>query len=156
MRHFKQRLDQRINLVSSLSVSYENRNSAERYTKVGTINVSDQFKAQINQVVDKIESTDFGTRKDYAIKVAQFPLNSATVRFNSDADKNAAYGKQLVANLETADGESNGNEIYCIVRNNEIATFCFVKSYTGNENGLLGKLRVDGIIKKLKNFKKNR
>ena len=154
MTHYKERLDQRINSVSSLDVSYETGN--HNYTKVGTTKVSDQFKSNIQNIVEKINNTDFGTRKDYAVKVAQFPLNAATVKFNTPADRLAAQGKVLVANVHTAQGESNGNEMYCIIRGGKITTFCFVKSYTGNQNGLAGKLRVDAVIKNLKNFKKNK
>lgn len=155
MRHFKDRLLQRITSQTSLTVSYENRESAKRYSEVGTIKIGDSFKAQISSTVERIENTDFNTRKDYAVKVGQFPLNSATVKFNTNNDRINAQGKNLVASIVTSDGESNGNEIYCIIRGGEITTFCFVKSYSGFSS-LADKLRVDAVIKNLSKYKKNR
>lgn len=154
MTHYQERLEQRITSATSLDVSYET--GSHNYNKVGTTKVSDQFKSNIADTITRINNTDFGTRKDYAVKVAQFPLNAATVKFNTPADRIAAQGKMLVANVNTAQGESNGNEMYCIIRGGKITTFCFVKSYTSNQNGLAGKLRVDAVIKNLKNFKKNK
>ncbi len=149
MKHFSERLDQRILSQSELDVSYET--TIGNYTKVGTIKISDLIKNQIKQIVTDIENTNFPTNKDYAIKVTQFPLS--TTKFDSETSKSESYGKQLVVSLTDDNGESNGNEIYCIVRGGNITTFCFVKSYTGYGD-LETKLRVDGIIKNLKNLKK--
>ncbi len=149
MKHFSERLDQRILSQSELDVSYET--TIGNYTKVGTIKISDLIKNQIKQIVTDIENTNFPTNKDYAIKVTQFPLS--TTKFDSEVLKSELYGKQLVVSLTNDEGESNGNEIYCIVRGGNITTFCFVKSYTGYGN-LETKLRVDAIIKNLKNLKK--
>ncbi len=149
MKHFSERLDQRILSQSELPVSYET--TIGNYTKVGTIKINDLIKNQIKQIVTDIENTNFPTNKDYAIKVTQFPLS--TTKFDSEVLKSESYGKQLVVSLTNDEGESNGNEIYCIVRGGNITTFCFVKSYTGYGN-LETKLRVDAIIKNLKNLKK--
>jgi hypothetical protein len=149
MKHFSERLDQRILSQSELPVSYET--TIGNYTKVGTIKINDLIKNQIKQIVTDIENTNFPTNKDYAIKVTQFPLS--TTKFDSEIAKSESYGKQLVVSLTDDNGESNGNEIYCIVRGGTITTFCFVKSYTGYGD-LETKLRVDGIIKNLKNLKK--
>lgn len=149
MKHFTERLDQRILTQSELSVSYET--TTGNYTKVGTIKINDLIKNQIKQIVNDIENTNFPTNKDYAIKVTQFPLS--TTKFDSETSKSESYGKQLVVTLTNDEGESNGNEIYCVVRGGVITTFCFVKSYTGYGN-LETKLRVDAIIKNLKNLKK--
>lgn len=149
MRHFTERLDQRILSQTELTVSYET--TTGNYTEVGTIKVNDLIKNQITSTVAKIEATNFGTNRDYAVKVTQFQLS--TTKFNSESAKAEARGKQLVVSVVDGRGESNGNEVYCIVRGGNITTFCFVKSYTGFNN-LESKLRVDGIIKNLKNFKK--
>lgn len=151
MTHYKERLDQRINSLDSLPVSYET--STANYVEVGTFKITDLIKNQINTVVNNIENTKFRTNIDYAVKVTQFPLNSATVKFNSEESKREAQGKQLVASVIDSKGESNGNEVYAIVRGGNLTTFCFVKSYTGAQNGLQGKLRVDAIIKNLKNLR---
>ena len=84
MTHYQERLDQRINLIDSLTVSYESRESVGRYNRVGTIKVSDTMKLQINNTVKQIENTDFNKNSDYAVKVTQLPLNNNTVKFDSE------------------------------------------------------------------------
>jgi len=129
MIHSAERLAQRVLNVDTLDVVKEN--TTANYTKIGEYKVTDLIKNQISNKVDEIRNKDFGNR-DYGVLIHNF-------------------GK--VVSLHDANGESNGDSLYAIVRNNEIFTICFVKSYTGF-NSLESKLRVDGIIKKLKNFKK--
>lgn len=129
MTHSTERLAQRVLNVDTLNVVKET--STANYTKVGEYKVTDLIKSQISSKVDDIRNKDFGNR-DYGVLIHNF-------------------GK--VVSLHDSQGESNGDSLYAIVRNNEIFTICFVKSYTGF-NSLESKLRVDGIIKKLKNFKK--
>lgn len=129
MTHSAERLAQRVLNVDTLDVVKET--TTANYTKIGEYKVTDLIKNQISNKVDEIRNKDFGNR-DYAVLMYNF-------------------GK--VVSLHDSDGESNGDSLYAIVRNNEIFTICFVKSYTGF-GSLEAKLRVDGIIKKLKNFKK--
>lgn len=129
MTHSAERLAQRVLNVDTLDVVKET--TTANYTKIGEYKVTDLIKNQISNKVDEIRNKDFGNR-DYAVLIYNF-------------------GK--VVSLHDSDGESNGDSLYAIVRNNEIFTICFVKSYTGF-GSLEAKLRVDGIIKKLKNFKK--
>tara|TARA_B100000767_G_C19464458_1_gene409423 strand:- start:147 stop:563 length:417 start_codon:yes stop_codon:yes gene_type:complete len=129
MNHSAERLTQRILNVDTLDIVKET--STAIYTKIGDFKMTDLIKTSIQEKVSQIRSKDFGNR-DYAILVHNF-------------------GK--VVSLHDSEGESNGDAFYAIVRNNDIHTMCFVKSYTGY-NSLETKLRVDGVIKKLKNFKK--
>ena len=131
MSHASERLAQRVLNVDTLDVVKEV--SRATYTKVGEFKVGDVLKQAIKAKVEQIRSKDFGNR-DYAVLTHNFGQ---------------------VVSLQDSEGESNGDSLYAIVRNNEIHTMCFVKSYTGF-NSLEDKLRVDGVIKKLKNFKKDR
>ena len=130
MNHASSRLIERIVSQNTLDVVKEG--STACYSKVGEYNLTQLVKDQIVSKVESIKSMDFGNR-DYAILVHNF-------------------GK--VVRTPDMKSESNGDSLYAVVRNNEIFTICFVKSYSGFKNGLEGKLRVDGIVKKLKNFKK--
>ena len=130
MNHASQRLIERIVSQNTLDVVKEG--STASYTKVGEYNLTQLVKDQIESKLDSIKSMDFGNR-DYGVLVHNF-------------------GK--VVRTPDTQSESNGDSLYAIVRNNEIFTICFVKSYTGFGNGLEGKLRVDGIVKKLSKFKK--
>ena len=129
MNHAAERLAQRVLNVETLDVVKET--STANYTKIGTLNLDNLIKTTITNKVEQIRNKDFGNR-DYAVLVHNF-------------------GK--VVSLNDSEGESNGDSLYAIVRSNEIYTMCFVKSYTGF-NSLEDKLRVDGVVKKLKNFKK--
>lgn len=129
MNHSNERLAQRIISKDSLNIVKES--STAVYTKVGDFLLTELLKKQITDKVAAIRDKDFGNR-DYAVLIHNF-------------------GK--LVSLHDSEGESNGHCLYAIVRNNEIHTICFVKNYTGY-NTLENKLRVDGIIKKLKNFKK--
>ena len=129
MNHASQRLIERIITQNTLDIVKEG--STAVYTKVGEYNLTQLIKDQIVSKVEAIKTMDFGTR-DYGVLVHSF-------------------GK--VVRTPDLDSESNGDALYCIVRNNEIFTICFVKSYT-SFGSLEDKLRVNGIVKKLKNFKK--
>ena len=130
MNHGAQRLIERIVSQNTLDVIKEG--STACYSKVGEYKLTQLVKDQIVSKVESIKTTDFGNR-DYGILIHNF-------------------GK-VVRTPDTM-SESNGDSLYAIVRNNEIFTICFVKSYSGFKNGLEGKLRVDSIIKKLSKFKK--
>lgn len=149
MRHYEDRLQQRILGNESLDISIET--TTGNYTKVGTMKITDLFKKQVTDKVSKIETTNF-KNKDVAVLVSQMGINSNLVSFLNDDAKKLASTKTMVASVNTSNGESNGNQLYCIVRGNNITTFCLVKSYTGFNN-LAQKLRVNGIVKNLKNFK---
>ena len=127
--HASQRLIERILSQKTLDIVKEG--SIASYSKVGEYNLTQLVKSQITSKVESIKSMDFG-RKDYGVLIHNF-------------------GK-IVRTPDTR-SESNGDSLYAIVRGNQIHTICFVKSYSGF-NGLEGKLRVDGIVKKLKNFRK--
>ena len=129
MNHSALRLSQRVLDVDSLAVVKEV--STANYIKVGEFKLENLLKKSISDKVEQIKAKDFGNR-DYAVLVHNF-------------------GK--IVSLHDSEGESNGDSLYAIVRSNEIYTMCFVKSYTGF-NSLEDKLRVDGVVKKLKNFKK--
>ena len=129
MTHANERLSQRVLNVDTLDIVKET--STANYTKIGEFKMTDILKTQISVKVEQIRNKDFGNR-DYGVLIHNF-------------------GK--VVSLKDSEGESNGDSLYAIVRNNSIFTICFVKSYT-SFNSLESKLRVDGIIKKLKNFKK--
>lgn len=148
--HNQERIEQRLSFGASMEVKVETTRG--NYTTVGTTTINNLQVGQIKDTLKKIDSMDFGKR-DYAVKVTQFALNNNTVKFNSEESKALAQGKQMVVSVVNSKGESNGNEVYAIIRNNTVVTTCFVKSYTGFNN-LEAKLRVDGLIKKLKNFKK--
>lgn len=151
MTHFKQRLEERILNNTEINISVEGSNY--NYQKVGTMKVTDLFKKMVTDKVNQIENTNFRQNKSFGVLVSQMGITSNLVKFDNEEIKKSIIGKTLVASVVTNNGESNGNQLYCIVRDNKISTFCLVKSYT-SFNSLADKLRVDAIIKNVKKYKK--
>ena len=96
MNHASERLAQRVLNVDTLDVVKEV--SRATYTKVGEFKVGDVLKQAIKAKVEQIRSKDFGNR-DYAVLTHNFGQ---------------------VVSLQDSEGESNGDSLYAIVRNNEI------------------------------------
>ena len=151
MIHFKQRLEERILNNTEINISVEGSNY--QYKKVGTMKVTDLFKKLVTDKVNQIENTNFAQNKSFGVLVSQMGITPNLVKFDNEEIKKAITGKTLVASVVTNNGESNGNQLFCIVRDNKICTFCLVKSYT-NFNSLADKLRVNAIIKNIKKYKK--
>ena len=99
MTHSAGRLAQRVLNVDTLDVVKET--TTANYTKIGEYKVTDLIKSQISNKVDEIRNKDFGNR-DYGVLIYNF-------------------GK--VVSLHDSNGESNGDSLYAIVRNNEIFTY---------------------------------
>ena len=151
MTHFRQRLEERILNNTELIISVEGSNY--QYNKVGSMKVTDLFKRMVTDKVKQIENTNFRQNKSFGVLVSQMGITPNLVKFDNEDLRKSVTGKTLVASVVTNNGESNGNQLYCIVRDNKITTFCLVKSYTCFNN-LADKLRVDAIIKNVKKYKK--
>ena len=147
--HTSERIEERLEALTSVDVKVET--STAIYTKVGTIAISDSFKAQVNAKLEAISALKMRPNKSYAFMLGQ--LQMSVTKFDSEADKLSAKGKQLVASIHNSRGESQGTAYYAIVRDNVVTTTCLVKPYTSVGNGIADKLRVDAVIKNLKKFR---
>ncbi len=139
IKHFESRLLERILNKDSFVIGFEYPKGG--YERVGSMCIPDDIKNNIQQKVTIIRNIKFDKDVSYGYRL--FEVDSSLVEFDDDETEEWAEGKTLVVIDE--DTESNGNLIYAIIRNNSIATICFVKDYTG-KNGLESKLRVDELL----------
>jgi len=147
--HTNERIEQRLEALTSVDVKVES--TTANYTKVGTIAISDSFKEQVKTKLEAISALKTRSNKSYAFMLGQ--LQMSLTKFDSEADKQSAKGKQLVASVHNSRGESQGTMYYAIVRDGVITTTCLVKPYTSVGNGLADKLRVDAVIKNINKFR---
>lgn len=147
--HTNERIEQRLEALTSVDVKVES--TTAKYTKVGTMSISDSFKQQVKDKLDAISGLKTSSRKSYAFMLGQ--LQMSLTKFDSEADKQSSKGKQLVASVHNSRGESQGTMYYAIVRDGVVTTTCLVKPYTSVGNGLSDKLRVDAVIKNIKKFR---
>ena len=100
----------------------------------------------------RLFSLNFPTWKSYAIKLADLSINPQTdkkIYWEFDGADEEAKGKTLIyLDNET---NSNGNIIYAIIRNNEVKTIFFAKSYVRVDKY---KLNVDVVIEDFENIYK--
>ena len=149
MSHATQRLEERILSQSSINIKFETTTGV--YKNVGEMKVTDLFKKNVTDKIEKINNTNF-KGKDVAVLVSQMGISNNLINFDSKDAENASKGKKLVASVVTSKGASNGDQLYAIVRGNKITTICMVKSYSGFKN-LAQKLRVNFVIKNLSKLK---
>ena len=147
--HTNERIEQRLEALTSVDVKVES--TTANYNKVGTIAISDSFKEQVKAKLEAISALKTRSNKSYAFMLGQ--LQMSLTKFDSEADKQSAKGKQLVASVHNSRGESQGTMYYAIVRDGVITTTCLVKPYTSVGNGLADKLRVDAVIKNINKFR---
>lgn len=140
--HSRERLFERFLNRNSIPVGYEKDGSVGEYKTVGTYSLSDVEKESIKNRFKVIEDYKFPENEDFGVKLTYIKINPDKINFYSEDDKNDSTGKNLLFVDEKTN--SNGNEIYVIIRRNEIHTIYFAKNYIQQTKE---KLRVDKIIK---------
>lgn len=140
--HSLERLSERFLDRNEIEVGFEKEGTVGEYQTIGTYSLNNEEKDAIKTKYKLIENQKFPDNEDFGIKIAYIKIEPSRINYYSEEDKKESIGKVLVfVDKET---NSNGNEIYVIVRNNEIQTVYFGKSYIKQTKE---KLRVDRIIK---------
>ena len=140
--HSLERLKDRFIDKKQLIVGYELEDSIGEYKTLGTYNLSNDEKEDIIRKYNFISNYQFSPEKSYGIRLAYLNIDPKKINFFSDEDKKDSINKKLLFVDENTN--SNGNEIYAIVRENVITTIYFAKNYIPQTTS---KLRVDNIIK---------
>ncbi len=149
--HYGERLYDRFLNQSILKVGYEIEGSKGSYVPVGTYVLPEAVKQNISDNAKLIENYRFPKNKSYGIKIADIIIDKALVGYIDEDSKNESKNKVLVFLDEKT--ESNGNVVYAIVREGEIKTIYFAKSYVVQD---AAKMRVDVIIKNLDVIRTNK
>jgi hypothetical protein len=142
--HYTERLYDRFLNKSVLTVGYEIPGTIGQYEEVGTYVMPESIKTQIAENAKLVEGYSFPKGKSYGIQLGVIPIDKNQVQYISDDLKEQAKKHTLV--VVDRETQSNGNLVYLIVRNNEITTVYFAKSYVAQD---AAKMKVDGIIKSM-------
>lgn len=142
--HYTERLYDRFLNKSVLTVGYEIIGTIGQYEEVGSYVMPENIKSQILENAKLVEGYNFPKGKSYGIQIGIIPIDKQQVQyFNENLKEQAKKHTLVVVDNET---QSNGNLVYLIVRNNEITTVYFAKSYVPQD---AQKMKVDGIIKSM-------
>lgn len=109
--------------------------------RLNSIDLPSKDIIRIHKEIKKINRTKYDKDKGYAVRI---------IRFNPDPSSSAYVnikGKEYYRVYDEKGKDSTGNELWVIVRNNEIKTFMIRKSVqTSNPEYMKRRLRVDEII----------
>jgi hypothetical protein len=142
--HYTERLYDRFLNKSILTVGYEIPGTIGEYEEVGTYVMPENIKAQILENAKLVEGYSFPKGKSFGIQIGMIPIDKNKVEYFDDNLREQAKKHTLV--IVDRATQSNGNLVFLIVRNNEITTVYFAKSYVPQD---AAKMKVDGIIKSM-------
>lgn len=142
-KHMGERFYERFLNTKPKKVGYEIKGSIGEYVTLGEKVLDVNIIQSIKNKLDRIATFNFPSWKSYAIKIADLKLNPNTdkIYWDSDDAKDELRGKTLIYLDDVSN--SNGDLAYVIVRNNEVKTIMFAKSYSRID---ARKLNVDMII----------
>jgi hypothetical protein len=146
--HYEERLFERFLNKKILIVGYEIEGTKGQYKEIGTYVLPDIVKNGIIENATLIENYNFPKNKSYGVQLANIVIDRNRVEYFDLQSKLDSQNKSLI--FIDKDTESNGNLIFAIIRQNEIRTIYFAKSYVPQDTA---KLRVDAIIKNMKVIK---
>lgn len=152
--HYTKRVIGRFVTPDKITVGYEIPNSYGMYEEVGTYIIPQELKNSVIENTQIVEDYKFPANKSYAIKIADIYIDKNKVNYFTESLKNKALNgskKLLFLDKET---DSNGDQIYAVIRDNKITTAFFGKSYSMKD--IKGKMRVDVFINNIKDFVKEK
>jgi hypothetical protein len=140
--HYRERLYDRFLNRDKLDVGYEVSNGI--YETVGTYIIPPDKKSIILENAKVVENYNFPKNKSIGVQIAYIIIDKNKVQYFDNDTQNQLINKNLV--FVDSQTNSNGNEVYIIVRNNEVLTVYFAKSYIKQD---ANKLNVDVIVKNI-------
>jgi hypothetical protein len=148
-KHLDERFYTRFLNFEPKKIGYEIKNSFGDYVELGEMILSKQIVENIKNKLEMISTFQFVNWKSYAIKLADLSIDTKTdkIYWDFDGAEDEAKGKTLIyLDNET---NSNGDLVYVIIRNNEVTTIMFAKSYIKVNSS---KLKVDMVIDNFENI----
>lgn len=150
--HYSKRVFDRLINVSKITVGYEIRGTYGQYKEVGLYVLPEDIKKRIVENTKIVENYDFNPNKSYAVKISDIPINYNKIEFSSkELMQDVLRNKPTLLFLDYLT-ESNGNQLYAIIRENKITTAFFAKSYS--LKNIESKMRVDEFIRNAEMLKK--
>lgn len=154
--HFTERVIDRFLTPDYVTVGYEIPGRIGEYEEVGRYKLPEDIKMKVKEVSDLIQKYNFPKSKSYAIKITDIPIDKNKVEYNYDFNKEYVFTKNPILLFVDKVTNSNGNQIYAIIRANAIETAFFAKSYSMGNVDPKDKMRVDVFIKNLDIIKQNK
>lgn len=139
-KHFYDRLKERLQ-GHYFDVGVEIRQA--QYKVVGEYILPSKIKQEILNNIKFLEQVSFNVNKSYAIKIGQINIPFKEVDFDDSSSEIIAKNSRNPLVLVDYDTESNGDVIFAIIRNNNLITFYWGKSYVPQTKE---KMRVDVLI----------
>lgn len=143
--HYTKRVFDRLVYVDKITVGYEISGTYGRYEEVGTYVLPQELKNKIIENSKVVENYNFPKNKSYAVKISDIPIDNSKINYFSEEYKQYVLTKRPVILFLDSMTESNGNQLYAVVRDNKIVTAFFAKSYSMKD--VKDKMRVDAFVK---------
>jgi hypothetical protein len=143
--HYTKRVFIRFVDLNEITVGYEITGTVGKYTEVGTYILPQDLKNKIIENTKIVEDYSFPKNKSYAVKIADILIDYNKIKYFSETERGYVFkNKPTILFLDSVT-ESNGNQIYAIIRSNNIVTAYFAKSYS--MANIREKMRVDVFVK---------
>jgi hypothetical protein len=141
-------------LREALETHHSIKRFKNRFGKLNDGDITNEEKTRIIKNLESVKNYDFPIDKSFGILLGEFEVKEN----NPNRDFKVGVVKkrgEMYYSIEDRSGvKSVGNQIWAIVRNNEIITIMFRRSsQDGSEKYLMDFLEVDKIIR-VKNFSK--
>lgn len=152
--HYTKRVFDRLVNLSEVTVGYEISGTYGEYIEVGTYALPIDLKSRIIENTKLVEDYNFPRNKTYAIKISDIPIDLNKINYFSDIHKQYVFKNKPTILFLDSYTNSNGNQIYAIVRDNKITTAFFGKSYS--MQNIQQKMNVDVFIKNMDTIKQKK
>jgi len=146
-KHYTTRVFDRLVNLSQINVGYEISGTYGEYTEVGTYALPLDLKSRIIENTKIIENYNFPRNKSYAIKISDISIDLNKINYSSDLYKQYVLKNKPTLLFLDSYTNSNGNQLYAIIRDNKITTAFFGKSYS--MHNIQQKMNVDVFIKNM-------
>jgi len=154
--HYVERVIERFLKPDYITVGYEIPGKVGVYEEVGRYRLPQEIKDKVTEVSNLIQKYNFPKNKSYAVKITDIPIDKTKVEYNYDFNKEYVLKNNPVLLFVDKISNSNGNQIYAVIRANAIETAFFAKSYSMGNTDPKDKMRVDVYIKNLDVIRQNK
>jgi len=145
--HYEVRVFNRLVNQDEITVGYEIPGTVGEYNEVGLYALPKELKNKIIENTKIVEDYNFPKNKSYAVKISDIPIDSNQIKYFSEQEKQDVLRTRPTMLFIDKETNSNGNQLYAVVRDNQIVTAFFGKSYS--MKNIIEKMRVDVFVKNI-------
>ncbi|MEO6304814.1 MAG: hypothetical protein ABIP51_16760 [Bacteroidia bacterium] len=146
--HFYERLKARLSAdIVTLAVEVKNA----QYEVIGTYKMPESFKTRVLSAISFINDYTFPYNKSFGVKLGFLKIIERDIQFSSLTAKRIYDSVKDGPVVYDPTTNSNGDVVFAIVRNNQLVTLYWGKSYTPQTKE---KLQVDMVINDIEVLRK--